>query len=235
MSASTSKKPSVPASAPSAPATDTSAAALATANVETFEIDGKAVALANAFTVGQPMDADHVKILFAAYVRQFTNNQNAIGKARAERHAKATTAEEKAATAPRTAEEIAALFAGYKPQVGGGPRLGSLERLRLTAAWRAYVAMVTEHNTALRNGNKGVFATNGVVAVMRKGDQDAKRKAESLAAETADEFTARKESFLGKMLSMPKYADRIQAQLDLLQAENGKDKATAAVTTDDIL
>lgn len=212
----------------SAPATETSEAALNTVNVE---IAGLQVTLPVKFSAGHTLTDAQAKVLDAAYQRQFTNNQNAMAKARAEKLAKATTNEEKAAAAPLTAAQIAELYTNYEPQVGGGPRLGSMEKLRLDAAWRAYVKAVKDHNDAIKAGQPGIFAASGPVAQMTapRKTKDVSEEAHKAALE---EYQNGRTAFLQKMLALPKYAERIQIELDALMAERGKAEAEAEGAVD---
>ena len=107
----------------------------------TIEIAGLEVTLPVKFAPGHTLTENQAKVLDAAYQRQFTNNQNASAKSRAEAHVKATTDAERAAKAPLTAAEIAALYTDYEPSVGGTPRQSTMEKLRQDAAWRAWVAL----------------------------------------------------------------------------------------------
>ena len=57
----------------------------------TIEIAGLQVTLPVKFGTGHVLTETQAKVLDAAYQRQFTNNQNALAKSRADALAKATT------------------------------------------------------------------------------------------------------------------------------------------------
>lgn len=182
----------------------------------TVEIAGLEVSLPVKFAAGMTLTENQAKVLDAAYQRQFTNNQNAMAKGRAEALAKATTDAEKAAKAPLTAAQIAALYTDYEPSVGGTPRQSTMERLRSDAAWRAWVAMVTEHNTAVAAGEAPVIVKAGAKPVELPSGKGAPEKRDAMAA---------------ALLARPEYAERIQVQLDAILAERGTKKPTAAADT----
>ena len=215
-----------PQTAPAAPETESNAANdLGTA---TLSIDTLSVTVPVKFAPGHALTVNQARILDAAYQRQFVNNQTANAKARAEKFAKATTEAERATFAPLTAEQVAALYTDYEPAVGGAPRMGQIEKMRQDAAWRAWVAMVSEHNKSVAIGGPAVIerAGNKPVALDRA---PAKTKDMSEDAHKAgvEAFAERKAAFLARFGSMPQYAERIQIQLDAIEAERGAKKATA--------
>ena len=226
--------------------TETSATALNTATQDTASVVVKIadldVTLPLKFTAGHALTDTQAKILDAAYQRQFTNNQNAMAKARAEKLAKAIAANDAAAvlvSQPLTADAISALYTNYEPQVGGGPRLSSMEKIRLDAAWRAYVKAVKEHNADLQivdgkavgGGDNPVFLkARGKVVTQMSAPRKAKDVSEEAHKTALEEYQAQRSAFLNKMLSMPEYADRIQTELDSIMAERGKAEDTAADT-----
>lgn len=178
------------------------------------------------FKAGHTLTAAEAATLSAAYFRQFTNNQNALWKALEDKAAKGETV-----TFP-TADQLAIRFTGngndiapYAPQVGGGPRMGSLEKLRLDAAWKFSVARIMAHNEDVKTGGVGLVKAHAgkAMKIMRKGDVDKN--------ETAEQFAARREAFCRAMLEStnPVFVDGIQAELDKLQAERGKDTSTGDV------
>lgn len=191
------------------------------------EIAGLSVALPIKFQTGHILTENQAKALDAAYQRQFANNQNASAKSRAEALAKATTAEDKAAKAPLTADQIAALYADYEPAVGGAPRLGQIERMRHDAAWRAWVALVGEHNEAIKSGETPVIVKAGpkpvTVQAPPRRAKDVSEDAHKIALEA---FAQARTAFIERFLSLPEYAGRVQAQLDAILAERGAKKDT---------
>lgn len=215
-----------PQAEPTAPETENNAASdLGTA---TLSIDNLSVTVPVKFAAGHALTVNQARILDAAYQRQFVNNQTANAKARAEKYAKATTEAERATFAPLTAEQIAALYTDYEPAVGGAPRMGQIEKMRQDAAWRAWVAMVSEHNKSIAAGGPAVIerAGNKPVALDRA---PAKTKDMSEDAHKAgvEAFVERKAAFLARFASLPQYAERIQIQLDAIEAERGAKKAAA--------
>lgn len=242
-------EPAAETTTATAPVAETASAAPSGNGADTtaYEVAGQTVNLPIVFQDGHICNANQAKVLQAAHERQYRNNMNANAKARAERLAKAITDADRAANQPYTAAEIVSDFVTYcqtGPQIGGGPRLGSMERLRLEAAWNAWKLLVNRHNDAIKAGSEPVITASPTkpVALMRNptkgeskveyikavqagtaqpGQEDAFHEA---ALKTAEEI---KVSFLNKMLGMSKYASIIQEQLDLLLAEK---KATKAVT-----
>src|SRR5580692_4416489 len=97
----------------------TPAATPASLGTVTIEIAGMELTLPVKFGPGHVLTENQAKVLDAAYQRQFTNNENAMAKSRAEALEKAKTDEERAAKAPLTASAIAALYTAYEPSVGG--------------------------------------------------------------------------------------------------------------------
>lgn len=233
MSASTTKAPqaSKPTAAPQAAPTAAplKAGLGATSAMIAVEIASLQVNLPVKFTTGHVLTDNEAKTLDAAYVRQFTNNQNALAKARAEKFAAATTDADKAAAAPLTADQLAALYTDYAPQVGGGPRMGSLERLRHDAGWKAWTKVVAEHNKSIGGGGEPVIAKAGKAPVL-VGPQ---RTAFPAGAEgTASYKAARKEwddtgkdVFIGRLLTTPWMADRITAEYNTMVAERDAERA----------
>lgn len=199
---------------PASPPAATPAAEAAPTSV-TLEIADLQVTLPVKFGPGHVLTENQAKVLDAAYQRQFTNNQNASAKSRAEAYAKATTDEERKAKAPLTAAEIAALYTDYEPNVGGTPRQSVMEKLRLDAAWRAWVSLVTEHNDAVAKGGAPIIVKAGKNAVQLFSGKGAAEKREALSAQ---------------LLTLPQYASRIQSQLDAIMAERGTKKAEATET-----
>ena len=170
-------------------------------------------------------------IIDTSNLRQFTNNQTANAKARAKRFAEAKTDVERAANVPLTAEDYQTLWVDYEgPAIGDMQRLGSAERMKLEAGWSAWVALVTEHNDSITAGGEPVITKAGKAGV-KVGYSIPSAKTKD---ETDEAFKARKEaatalrtSFIEKILSLPAYAERVQAQMDRLLAERGKDKAAS--------
>ena len=197
------------------------------------EIGGMNVTLPLNFAAGQVMDTTMAAVLNAAYHRQFANNMNANIKARSERLAKATTDVERAENAPLTAADIAAAFVGYAPAVGDTPRQSTLERQRQEAGWKAWVQLVADHNADVAAGlipkAKGHKVTATPLPSKTKGESDEAfklRRAEGVAA---------REKFVTTFLSMPQYADRVQAQLDLIQAAASKEAKPEALAGESLL
>lgn len=199
----------------------------------TIAIAGLQVTLPVKFLPGHVLSDNQAKVLDSAYQRQFTNNQNANAKSKTDALAalgdKATDAD-RAKYATLTAAEIAALYPDYEPSVGGGPRLGSMEKMRHDATWRMWVALATEHNNAVATGGDPVIVKAGKAAV-KIGFVVPSAKTKE---ETDEAFAVRKEAaqanrtaWIEKLLSLPAYAERIQVQLDSILAERGKGKDKA--------
>lgn len=182
-------------------------------NVVTIKIADLDVTLPIRFAADMGLTENQAKVLDAAYQRQFTNNQNALAKARAIALEKATTDEEKAAKAPLTATAIAALYTDYEPNVGG-TRMGSMDKIKSDAAWRMWTALVTEHNENVANGGEPVIVKAGNEPVSLPSGKGAVEKREALIA---------------ALLTLPAYADRIQVRIDEIMAERGATKGDTKV------
>lgn len=177
----------------------------------TIEIAGMELTLPVKFGPGHVLTENQAKVLDAAYQRQFTNNQNAMAKSRAEALEKATTDTERAAKAPLTASAIAALYTAYEPSVGGTPRQSAMEKIKSDAAWRFWTAHVQEHNKAVTSGADPIIVKAGKSVVALPSGKGAADKREALIA---------------ALLKLPAYSDRIQVQVDAILAERGSKTET---------
>lgn len=211
----------------------TNGAASSNGNI-TIEIAGLEVTVPVRFAVGHVLTENQAKVLDAAYQRQFTNNQNAMAKARAEALGKATTDAERAAKAPLTATQLAAIYTDYEPSIGGTPRQSQMEVIRQQAAWRFWTGHVAAHNKSVAAGGPPVIVKAGskpVAPLTPKRGPDGKVIA--TVGDQRDAMTAR-------LLTMPEYADRIQVQVDAILAERGSktpvEKSDAvSLSADDLL
>jgi len=182
------------------------------------------------FVPGHVLTDTQARILDAAYQRQFINNQNALAKARTERLAKASTDAERAVNAPLSAEDIAALYADYEPNVGREARGSTLDRLRATAAWRVWSDTVVAHNKSVAMGGEPVIvrAGRGPVRLMT-APRRAKGTSDAAHEQAMADFESAKAALIAKLLATPVYAERIQTVLDSMAAE--KAPAGAAEVT----
>lgn len=186
------------------------------------DAEGVTVSLPNRFAafVGQPMSEEHAKIIFTHVAGQFRNNQVANAKARELRYAK----DAKADDAPWNVDQYLTAWEGYLPVVGGAERQSQSEKMRFEAAKRVWIALVSEHNEAIKNGGQPVLKSPKHV------DLDM-RPIKTKAVSTADHEKAveawqdRQEALYGALLKAPHYADRINAMMETLTAEAGKKKA----------
>jgi hypothetical protein len=206
----------------------------------TIEIAGLQVTLPLKFKEGDTLTENQAKVLDAAYQRQFTNNQTASAKSRKEALEKATTDAERAAKAPLTAEQIAALYTDYEPNVGGGPRQSSMEKTQLDGAWRAWVKVVGEHNDAIANGGEPVIArANGKPVAIPSAPRKAKDISEEAHKSAVEAFQAQRETFKAALLKTEWMAPRIEAEVAAILAERGAGKAetapSAVVAGEDLL
>lgn len=180
------------------------------------------------FAPGHVLTDTQARILDAAYQRQFINNQNALAKARTERLAKATTDAERVANAPLSADQIAALYETYEPNVGREARGSTLDRLRATAAWRVWTDTVVAHNKSVAAGGAPVIVRAGNAPVrLMTAPRKAKGTADDAHAQALADFESAKAALIAKLLTTPVYAERIQTVLDSMAAE----KAPAGVAT----
>ncbi len=182
------------------------------------------------FLPGHVLTDTQARILDAAYQRQFINNQNALAKARAERLAKAGTDAERLANAPLSAEDSAALYADYEPNVGREARGSTLDRLRATAAWRVWTDTVVAHNKSVAMGGEPVIVRAGRAPVrLMTAPRRAKGTTDAQHEQAMADFESAKAALIAKLLATPVYAERIQTVLDAMAAE--KAPAGAAEVT----
>src|SRR5580698_2635975 len=109
----------------------------AASETTTFEAGGFSLTVPVMFKSGHALTPNQAKVLQAAYERQYTNNQNAMAKARTDKLAAAKNDAEREAAQTAidavTAETLAAGFLSYEPNVGG-TRIGSMEKIKQDAA-----------------------------------------------------------------------------------------------------
>lgn len=181
----------------------------------TIEIAGLDVTLPVKFLGGHVLSDSQAKVLDAAYQRQFTNNQNAMAKARAEALTKATDDAGKAKYAALSASKLSELYNDYEPNVGG-TRMGSMEKIRNDATWRMWTGKINSHNTSVKSGGEPVIARAGKNQIPPlKPKRDANGKVTTTVQEQRD-------SLIARLLEMPDYAEAIQEQVDAIMAEKGR-------------
>jgi hypothetical protein len=181
------------------------------------------------FGPGHVLTEAQARILDAAYQRQFINNQNTSAENRARKLAKAKTAAERAAFRPLTPDELVEIYLAYEPNVGNAPRQSSVERMRHEATWRAIIAYLTEHNKAVEAGQPGIIAAAGGKGVaIPKVPTKTKGVTEEQHKANLEAFEAIKTTQIERFAANPKFAERIQIQLDALEAEKGSKKSEAA-------
>jgi hypothetical protein len=181
------------------------------------------------FYAGMQINATEARILQAAVERQFMSNQTANANARAKKYAKAKNDAERALYAPLTAAQLGELFRDYMPSVGGAPRQSSVERMRHEATWRAIIAYLTEHNKSVEAGQPGIIAAAGGKGVaIPKVPTKTKGVTEEQHKANLEAFEAIKTTQIERFAANPKFAERIQIQLDALEAEKGSKKSEAA-------
>lgn len=186
----------------------------------TITIAGVPVTLPYKRKAGDYMSADDAVTLDTFTMRQFSNNQNAMAAARAKRFAAATTDDVRAANAPLSADQLAALYANYAVHVGeAGPRADTSVKLREDAAWSVWAETVMAHNKSVVAGGSPVLAKAGSNVVpllsMPRKAKGADEAAHKLAV--ADYEAARK-TVIDALLAAPAYADRIQSRVDAMSA-----------------
>lgn len=180
--------------------------------IVTIEIGGMQISLPVKFLPGHVLTENQAKILDAAYQRQFTNNQNANIKARAERLTKATTDAERAANAPQTATDIAAIYMDYEPAVGGTPRQSALEKLRQETAWDFWTGTVAEHNKQIAAGGQGIIAkAPGKPASLKVRPRLAKGGDKAAHEVAVAAYEAWQTETVGKLLAHSAYGPQIEA------------------------
>lgn len=212
------------AAAPDAPADETQANGTEPALV-TIEIAGLEVALPLKFQLGHVLTDNQARVLDAAYQRQFTNNQNALAKSRAEALAKATTDAERTAKAPLTVAQLADLYINYEPNVGGTPRQSAMEKIRADAAWRMWTAMVSQHNKSIMSAVDAEGKFIGAPVIVKAGSSIVPMpKAFTTEDGTKVTMQDQKDNLISRILTMPEYSDRVQVQIDAIMAERGSKK-----------
>jgi hypothetical protein len=226
------------------------ASAVVAENVESKTIDilDQSVPLSNKFMsmLNQPLTADFLKIVFEHVSGQFRNNQVANAKARKARYEAATTDAEREANKPLTVADYLEIWNGnpakgiapYMPNVGGGLRLGAMEKARLDAAIRAWTEAVTEHNAAVAAGNEPIIAkaagnanvkvftyrhkdSNGNVMVYHSRPRKGKDMSEDEHKLLTEGYDTTLETFKRTILDTPWMAERVQKALDAILAERG--------------
>ena len=191
----------------------------ATTTIKIGDID---VTVPLRFAAGHVLTGNQAAILDAAYQRQFYNNQNAMAKARAEAYAKATTEAERNAKAPLTADELAALYTVYEPNVGAA-RGSNVERLRTTAAWAVWTDTVVAHNKSVAAGGDPVIAkAAGSTVTLLVAPRKSKGTSDTAHAAAVEAYEAAKAGIVKAVLASPAYAERVQVKLDALMAEKPK-------------
>ena len=208
---------------------DVLTAALADAQTATLDINGLPVTVPNKFVLLVDPDGNFngntSDIMFAHVSGQFRNNQVANSKARAERYAKNGKPED----APWSVEQYQEAWLGnpakniapYMPKVGvAGDRLSEGERNRLEAAKRVLIKLINEHNSNLANGKEKILNSPKHVDLPKRPKKDGKSAADHKSAIEA--WEASQETLYKQLLATPKYAARIQAELDSIEAEKGK-------------
>lgn len=218
-------------------------------------IDGHVINLPNKFVPGHVLTANETAVLNLDYSSQFANNQNAMAKARAKAFAAAKTDEERAKYVPLSADEIAARWPAYEHLVGDATRMSTMEKIKHDAGWRAWAALVSEHNAAVKAGEAPVIAKAGTrqvpiqsaprkldlkatnAAALGRGEVERVWTEEELTTAHKDAVAAFEEAriaFVARFLAMPEYAGRVQLHLDAIMAERGaKKETTPAVETVD--
>lgn len=193
-----------------------------------IEIAGLEVTLPIKFSAGHALTENQAKVLDAAYQRQFTNNQNALAKARATALAEGKTGDKYQAL---SASAIAALYTDYEPAVGGITRQSAMERIKNEAAWRLWVSMVTEHNDHVRSGG-----TVGTLALPKAGMrivplptapiklklEDGKPDLDETGKQKMITVAEQRDNISKALLARADFADRIQTNIDAILAEKGK-------------
>jgi hypothetical protein len=200
--------------------TEVKVAAPAAVPVATIDIGGLSVSLPIKFSPGHILTENQAKILDSAYQRQFTNNQAANAKARAERFKAAKTDSDRAANAPLTAAQLADIYATYEPAVGDTVRTDMLTRLRQEAAWRLWVSMVTAHNDDVRSGGKSPVFSKAAGKIVPLPERAI--KVNEGGKEVVISLADQRNTLANDLLARPSYADRIQVMLDAILAERGK-------------
>ena len=204
------------------------------------EIAGLNVTLPLKFRPGHVLTENQAKILDAAYVRQFTNNQNANAKNKADAFSKLgdkATDADRAKYAPLTAAALTALYADYEPAVGGTPRASTLEVLRQTMAWKFWTTLVAEHNKSVSAGGAPVITKAGAKQVtIASAPRKVKDQSEADAKAAREVFDADRATFIGRLLEHSVYGPRIQALVDAeLAAKAAEKSAPAAPSADTVV
>jgi hypothetical protein len=174
--------------------------------------------------------------------RQLANNLSANASAKEKRLAKALADNDQAsilANQPYTVAEVLEMWLKpYEPEIGGGPRISTIEKTRREAAWSAWAYEVAEHDRLVASGKPGLFkacvdvngkpiAVPDKFSMLETPRQPRNATPEQVKAHKAvvEALTERREAHISRMLEMSTWAERIQVQLDRILTERGSKKA----------
>ena len=199
-------------------------------DTEIAKIDGQNVGLVNQFRPGHMLTANQAKILFTAYVRQFTNNENANAEARRKRLAAAKNDAERLANQPLTPAELSIRFLTYEPSVGSTPRQSAVEKLRFDTTWSFWMNTIAEHNKQVAAGQPGIITKAlGKPATFKtkpRLEKNGDKAAHALAVAAYEEWQANQ---VARLQAHPEYGPQVEglvaAKLAEIEAAKAAEKA----------
>lgn len=228
-------------------ATDT-ADESATAETVTAKAEGIAYTLPRTAKAGDVHTDNSALVYDLAKARQFVSMMASKARSRAKKFAVATTDAEREANKAFTLDDYLAAWPSYVPEIAVRTGEGAVETMADTATWNVWLEIIKEHNVAVNEGHRtGDYSDPAIIArakdpasgkpiavpsstytpprLTRNAD-DAQKAAHEAALAT---FLENKATHIGKMQAMPRFADRIAAELVALQTKAEAKKTAAAV------
>ena len=197
-----------------------------TPTMVSIEIAGMEVSLPLKFSPGHTLTDNQARILDAAYQRQFTNNQNALAKAREEKFKNAKTDAEREKARALTQAELAELYADYEPNVGSGQSRSAVARRRNEAAFLVFLDRVNQHNRLVKGGKEGLFRGQWLHT--------------PFLLPTGKGVAEWRDTMAQNILSKPEYAPAVEKHLERLIAQKKEEETSTAkvkadtITADDL-
>ena len=219
----------------------------ATAETVTAKAEGIAYTLPRTAKAGDVHTDNSALVYDLAKARQFVSMMASKARSRSKKFAVATTDAEREANKAFTLDDYLAAWPSYVPEIAVRTGEGAVETMQDTATWNAWLAIVAEHDAAVKVDNQGRMlerqslpvrkdpATGRPIAVppstytpprLVRNATDAQKAVHEAALAT---FNGSKRLHIERMQNMPRFADRIAAELAALQAKAEAKKTAAAV------
>ena len=213
----------------------------ATAETVTAKAEGIAYTLPRTAKAGDVHTDNSALVYDLAKARQFVSMMASKARSRAKKFVTATTDAEREANKAFTLDDYLAAWPTYVPEIAVRTGEGAVETMADTATWNAWLAIVAEHDAAVKVGGTPLIAgakdpTTGRPIIVPpstympprlvRNATDAQKAVHEAALAT---FNGSKRLHIERMQSMPRFADRIAAELAALQAKAEAKKTAAAV------